>query len=342
MAHRKTHAPRRGNLGLRPRKRAESLVPRIKSWPEIDSNTPKLLAFLGYKVGMTHVIMVDDRPGSITEGKEIVVPVTLVETPPMIPLALRTYTYNSWGALQTFIDVWVSPPEDLEIWRACSTYRPTNDTDKRINQIKDNIDKIAKVSVILAAMPKLAGGLSKKKPDLLEVKIGGKVSTESIIDYAVGILGKPITVDTVFSPGQFVDVIGVTKGKGFQGVIKRFGVKELPRWHKHRKGSRRVGSRSPTMGAMSEVPQAGQMGFHRRTEYNKRILAIGQDGSKLTPSGGWPHYGIIRSWYIMLHGTVPGPAKRPVILRWPIRPPRWVPKEPPVIRYVSLESKISG
>lgn len=342
MAHRKTSAPKRGSLGVRPRKRASSLVPRIRSWPEVDIATPKLLAFLGYKVGMTHAVIIDDRPNSITEGKEIVIPITVVETPPMMPIAIRTYTYSNSGGLNTFLDIWVEPPEDLEIWRAIPTYRPTSDIDKRIQLIRENIDRIAKVSVVLTSMPKLTGGLSKKKPDIIEVKIGGKVPIQSLVEYALSILGKSISIDAVFSPGQFVDVIGVTKGKGFQGVIKRFGVKELPRWHKHRKGSRRVGSRSPTIGAMSEVPQAGQMGFHRRSEYNKRILAIGNDPATIVPAGGFPHYGLVRSTYVLLQGSIMGPPKRPIVLRWPIRPPRWAPTSPPVIRYISLESKISG
>lgn len=333
MAHRKTHAPKRGSLGVRPRKRVTSLVPRVRSWPEINLSTPKLLAFMGYKIGMTHAIIVDDRPGSSSEGKEILVPVTIIETPPMMPIAIRTYTYNNFGELTTFIDVWIEPPEELEIWRTISTYRATHDVDKRIKIIKDNVNKIARVDVILASMPKLTGGLSKKNPDIVEVKVGGK-SIESIIDYSIGILGNRIAIDSVFSPGQFVDVIGVTKGKGFQGVIKRFGVKELPKWHKHRKGSRRIGSRSPTIGAMSEAPQAGQVGYHRRTEYNKRIIAIGQDGTNITPTSGFMHYGIIKSTYIILQGSVMGPPKRPIILRWPIRPPKWIPHETPVIRYI--------
>jgi len=144
----------------------------------------------------------------------------------------------------------------------------------------------------------------------------------------------------VFTEGQFVDVLGVTKGKGFQGVIKRFGVKELPKWHKHRKGSRRVGSRSPTIGALSTVPQAGQLGFHRRTEYNKRILRIGSNGYEVVPAGGFPHYGIIRSDYVLIKGSIMGPPKAPIVLRYPIRPPKWIPQGPPIITYVSLESKM--
>ncbi len=341
MAHRKTHAPRRGSLGFRPRKRASRLVPRIKSWPVVNFDTPRLLAFLAYKAGMTHVFMIDDRPNTPTSGKEIFVPVTILEAPPVIPIALRAYKLVPGYGYLTLTDIWIEPPEDLEIWRKVPTYRPTQNIDAKIKWLQDNIDKIARVSVIIATQPKLVGGLSKKKPDLLEVAIGGGTIQQQL-DYALKILGKPVDVREVFQEGQFVDVIGVTKGKGFQGVIKRFGVKELPRWHKHRKGSRRVGSRSPTIGAMSEVPQPGQMGFHRRTEYNKRILKIGDNGLEITPAGGFPHYGIVRSTWIMLAGTVMGPPKRPIVLRWPIRPPKWQPSGPPIITYISLESKIGA
>ncbi|MEM1687157.1 MAG: 50S ribosomal protein L3, partial [Zestosphaera sp.] len=83
MARRKWSAPRRGSLGVRPRKRAAEFVPSVRAWPEVTLGSPKPLAFLGYKVGMTHVILVDDRPGRPTYGQEIFVPVTVVETPPM-------------------------------------------------------------------------------------------------------------------------------------------------------------------------------------------------------------------------------------------------------------------
>ena len=341
MAHRKTNAPRRGSLGFRPRKRASRLVPRVKSWPEVNLDKPRLLGFLAYKAGMTHVFMIDDRPNTPTYGKEIFVPVTILEAPPVIPIAIRAYKLVPGYGYLTLTDVWIEPPEDLEIWRKVSTYRPTHNFEQKIKFLQDNIDKIARISVVIASQPKKTGGLSKKKPDLLEVVIGGGEIADRL-DYALKILGKEVHIRDVFNEGQFVDVIGVTKGKGFQGVIKRFGVKELPRWHKHRKGSRRVGSRSPTIGAVSEVPQPGQMGFHRRTEYNKRILRIGDNGYEVVPAGGFPHYGVIRSTWVMLHGTVMGPPKRPIVLRWPIRPPRWTPPGPPTITYISLESKIGG
>jgi len=307
----------------------------------VNFDKPRLLGFLAYKAGMTHIFMIDDRPNTPTYGKEIFVPVTILEAPPIIPIAIRAYKLVPGYGYLTLTDAWIEPPEDLEIWRKVSTYRQTNNFEQKIKFLQDNIDKIARISVIIASQPKKAGGISKKKPDILEVAIGGG-SLEERLDYALKILGKEVSIRDVFSEGQFVDVIGVTKGKGFQGVIKRFGVKELPRWHKHRKGSRRVGSRSPTIGAVSEVPQPGQMGYHRRTEYNKRILRIGDNGYEIVPAGGFPHYGVIKSTWVMLQGTVMGPPKRPIVLRWPIRPPRWTPAGPPTITYISLESKIGG
>uniref|UniRef100_A0A7C4FGB8 Large ribosomal subunit protein uL3 n=1 Tax=Ignisphaera aggregans TaxID=334771 RepID=A0A7C4FGB8_9CREN len=335
MAHRKTSAPKRGSLGVRPRKRATEFIPRVKSWPLLQLETPRVLGFIGYKVGMTHVILVDDRPGTPTQGKEVFVPVTIIETPPAIPIAVRVYGINEYGGYSLLKDVWIEPPKEIEIWRRIPAYRPSSNISDRIEWIKNNLQNIKRVSLVMAANVKAVGGLSKKTPDILEVVVeGGDVAQR--VTYSLEVLGKTIHVDTVFNPGQFIDIIGVTKGKGFQGVIKRFGVKELPRWHKHRKGSRRIGSRSPTIGAMSEVPQPGQMGFHRRTEFNKRIIAIGDSGYEITPSGGFPHYGIVKSKWLMIWGSCVGVPKRPLILRWPIRPPRWQPSGSPKIVYISL------
>ncbi len=339
MARRKYSAPRRGSLGVRPRKRAARLLPRVRSWPEPDLAAPRMLAFVGYKVGMTHAIIVDNRPGSMTYGQERAVPVTIIETPPMVPLGARFYTYGTMGELKTLTEVWAEPPKELEVWRKISTLSvDPQKNESRSKEVLSQVDRVVQVSVLAATQPRRTGGLSKKVPDLLEIRIWGG-SVPDRVSFALSMLGKPVTVADVFSPGQYVDVVGVTKGKGFQGVIKRFGVRELPRWHKHRKGSRRIGARSPALGSLSTVPQAGQMGFHRRTEFNKWLLYIGDDGYEVTPSGGFPHYGIVRSAFVALLGSVFGPPKRPVVLRWPIRPPTKAMLEPPKIAYISLESK---
>ncbi|KSW12360.1 50S ribosomal protein L3 [Pyrodictium occultum] len=344
MGARKKHAPRRGSLAVRPRKRASSIVPRVKSWPNVESENPLPLAFLGYKAGMTHVFVIDDEPGSLTHGREIFVPVTIVETPPMIVTAVRVYGYDPNIGLYTLGEAWAQP-ETLEEKYKLGLNRVIPrlrfpDAEKAVKKLEEKLGSVYDVRIIAATQPRLVGGLSKKKPDLIEIKIGGGKGIEDRFGYAVKLLGNPLDVRSVFREGQLVDVIAVTKGKGFQGVIKRYGVKELPRWHKHRKGSRSgPGSRGPaTTFSWSEVPQPGQMGFHRRTEYNKRILRIGDNGLEVTPSGGFPHYGIVRSTYVMLAGSIPGTPKRPIVLRHPVRP-SWTPESAPKITYISLQSK---
>jgi len=78
----KRHRPRRGSLAFSPRKRAKTAVTRFRSWSKGDGE-PKMQGFAGYKAGMTHVMMVDDGSHSLTEGMEISVPVTILETPSM-------------------------------------------------------------------------------------------------------------------------------------------------------------------------------------------------------------------------------------------------------------------
>ena len=90
---------------------------------------------------------------------------------------------------------------------------------------------------------------------------------------------------------------------------------------------------------MSETPQAGQMGYHQRTEYNKRVLKIGDKGEEITPSGGFQHYGTIRNSYVIIHGSIPGPTKRLIGMRDAVRYQRGVKVEKPEISYISTTSK---
>jgi large subunit ribosomal protein L3 len=298
------------------------------------------LAFIGYKAGMTHVYLLDEDKSSPTFGKEVFAPVTIVETPPAFVAAVRLYGYDPNRGLYSMGEAWAEPPPELELHRKISTLGGF-DAEEKLRRLESLLDRAVDVRIIIASQPKLAGGLEKKKPDLLEVKIGAP-DVGSAFEYAASKLGDIIGVSEVISEGQLLDVIGVTKGKGFQGVIKRWGVKELPRWHKHRKGSRRIGARSHGKSTFWETPQPGQTGFHRRTEYNKLVLEVGEDGYRVTPSGGFLHYGLVRSHYVMLMGTLPGPPKRPVVLRHPVRPPPGYDPfsvRKPKIVYLSLDSK---
>jgi large subunit ribosomal protein L3 len=304
---------------------------RIRYWPEVKEG-PVLLGFAGYKAGMTHVIMVEDKLRSPNYGKEVAYPVTIIDAPPMTICAVRAYTKDEYG-LKTLTEAWASGlPKDFERLKGV----PKNPgTEEAFKKIEENIEKVVEFRVIAATQPRLAG-VPKKKPDMMEIKVGGG-SIEEQFEYVKKILGKTVQVDEVFKEGQFVDVISVSKGKGWQGVVKRWGVKILS--HKSNKTKRGVATLGPWGPArvLYTVPRAGQMGYHQRTEFNKRILKIGKDGSEVTPKGGFLRYGPARSMYIMLKGSVPGPAKRLIRFRYPVRPPKEI-SEAPTIAYVSLES----
>jgi large subunit ribosomal protein L3 len=200
----------------------------------------------------------------------------------------------------------------------------------------DNL-RTDEVRILAYTQPKLVSGVPKKKPELMELRIGGG-TIEERINYAKSILGKEITITDFTSEGQMVDVSAVTKGKGFQGAVQRWGIKLLT--HKDSKHRRKIGTMGPWRPShvRSEVPLPGQMGYHQRTEYNKRVLQIGKHGDEITPDGGFLHYGIVRNAYVVLHGSVPGPAKRLVRLRDPIRF-KGVTVEKPEITYISTVSK---
>ena len=73
---------------------------------------------------------------------------------------------------------------------------------------------------------------------------------------------------------------------------------------------------------MYTVPRAGQFGFHQRTEYDKRIMIIGNtndDQIKINPAGGYKHFGLVKGDFIVLKGSVPGTYRRLIKLRSQIR-----------------------
>ncbi len=325
----KYHRPRRGSLGFSPRKRASSIIPRIRSWP--DSDEPKLLGFAGYKAGMTHVIMIDDRKNSPTYGEEIMVPVTVLETPPMKVMGIRVYRKTIYG-LQIAGEVWT---DELDSFLARRLQLPKKKGD--VDKLKE-IEDIAEVRVITYTQPYLITGVPKKVPDVMEQKVGGDV--EAALNYAIEKLGKEVRINEVFTEGAFIDVLSITKGKGFQGPVKRWGVITLDAKHARSSKHRRVGTLGPwhPHRVRWTVPQAGQMGFHQRTEYNKRILKIGTNGEEINPEGGFLHYGLIRSDYVLVSGSVPGSVKRLVRMRHAIRPPQAV-YEGVNILYISRSSK---
>jgi len=323
--------PQRGSRAYGPRKRAQSQTPRLDSWPTVNG-APKIQGFAGYKAGMTHAFVVDKRAKSTTSGMELQVPVTVIEVPPMKVAAVRFYESTIYG-LKTVGEVWAKDLDQL--------------LSKRLNVPKgheeatfakyDGMD-IEDVRVIVYTQPKMVKGVPKKVPDVMELRIGGGSVAERIA-YAKGILGKDIGMSDFAKEGALIDVIAITKGKGFQGVTKRWGVKLLSHKNsKHRRGVANLGPKRPGY-VRSTVPASGQMGYHQRTEFNKQLMKIGTEGSEITPKGGFLNYGDVVNTYVLVHGSVPGPTKRLVRFRDATRAPKKASTEPANITYISTESK---
>ena len=180
------------------------------------------------------------------------------------------------------------------------------------------------VRLLIHTNPQLTT-IGSKKPQLVEVALGG--TKEEKFKYAQEMLGKEIHIADVFQAGNQVDIHGISKGKGVQGTVKRHGIPI--RQHKAEKTKRGIG----TLGGWTPkrveftVAQAGKMGYHLRTEYNKLVIKIGTDGQEVTPVGGMNRYGLIKNQYLLLKGSVMGPKKRAIILTPPLRPNIKIPKE---------------
>lgn len=331
MGHNKKKSPRRGSKQYWPRKRAKRIYPIIKNWAKIKE--PRLLGFAGYKAGMTSIFAIDNKPKSPTKGQEIKIPVTVLEAPQIKVIAIRLYSSTEYG-LKVLGETWVrSDAMNKELSRKINIPKKTKFT---IEKLKELLPKAEEVRVLIHTIPKLTG--LKKKPEIMEMPIGG-IGTEHQFEYAVSILGKEISAKEVFKEGEFLDIHAITTGKGFQGVVKRFGVRLQS--HKAEKGRRKIA----TMGSFVPkntpwwIAQPGQMGFHKRTEYNKQLLKIGEANEKISPNGDFIRYGKVKSPWILLAGSVAGPKKRLIVLSHAIRQRKGAITQAPEIVEISLRSQ---
>ncbi len=296
--------PRRGSLQYWHRKKANRETPRIRSWNRISD--VKLLGFAGYKAGMTHINFVDNRPKSPTKGEEIRVPVTILETPSINIFNIRLYSSDNYGKkvmAESFAD-----NLDLKLAKRLDLPKQRANPEK----LAELLPKASEVRVLAYTNPSETA-ISKKKPDVMELAIGGK-DVNAQFEYAKSILGTEVQIEDIFPESQLVDVHAVTTGKGFQGSVKRFGVSILHR-KSHSDGRRKVATLGNWMAKTWRVPHPGQMGYHNRTEFSKQILKIGTaEETPVTPKGGFVKYGEVKGKYALLSGSLPGPKKRLVRL----------------------------
>ncbi len=301
----KTSKPRAGSLQFWPRKRARKLLPSV-NWKAITySGESKILGFIGYKVGMTSALIKDLTPNSRTKDKRIVIPVTVIEIPPMKILSVRFYKN---GIVKKEI---LNQNLDKELRKKIKLTKKKYDVVGEIDKVEDFDD----VKIIVYSEVKKIG--FKKTPDIIELSLVG--SPEDKLNFIKENLNKEINLDAFNF--DLIDVRGVTKGKGTQGPVKRFGIKL--KQHKSEKGRRRPGNIGPWHPAhvTFRVPMAGQLGFFSRIIYNLKILEVGKIAEKdINPKSGWKNYGEIKTNYLILEGSVQGPAKRQLLITAPLRP----------------------
>jgi len=351
MSHRKFERPRHGNLGFLPRKRTKHHFGKLKSFPKDDASKPAhLTAFMTYKAGMTHIVRDVDRPGSKLHKKEIAEGVTILEAPPMIVAGFVGYVETPRG-LRALTSVWAGHLSEevrrrfYKSWhkskqKAFTKYQKAWTEAGKSGGEQPMAAEIARAKKYCQVIRAIChtqiskAKLGRKKAHVKEIQINGG-TVDQKVDFVVGLFEQEVKVADTFSQDEMVDIVGTTRGHGYNGVITRWGCSRLPR--KTHRGLRKVaciGTCHPAR-MQFQVPRAGQMGYHHRTEINKKIYRIGKAkkddpaGAKtnadltekgITPMGGFSHFGEVNEDWLMIKGGVAGPRKRILTLRKSLLP----------------------
>lgn len=299
------HQPRSGSLQIWPRKKAERELPSV-NWQFLETKAKdnRVLGFIAYKVGMKSAFVKDLTQHSLTKDKKIIVPVTILEVPPIKIYSARLYKNNICIG-----EVVLNSDKELKRIIKIGKVGKLEDFDKKVGGA-DNI------RVIVYSQAKKTG--IKKTPDIAEIGLAG--SLQEKIEFVKANWNKEIGFSELFKKMQLIDVRGLSKGHGIESAVKRFGIGL--KGHKSEKGRRRPGSLGPWHPAhvSFRVAMSGQLGMQTRLQLNQKILDIGKISEKnINPKSGFEHYGNIKTDYLILRGNVPGPAKRQLLLTIPFR-----------------------
>jgi len=309
-------------------RRATTRLPRIRRSSETKTAQP-LANILAFKVGMTHVMMTDDRNGP-SKNMEIMRPCTVLEVPRMEVYGIRAYAPDQFSNYE------MAKAEILH--RATAQKLKIKNIKKdeaKISELKAKAKEFTSISVLVASHPKEINA-EQNHPMRFEFPVAGKDAEEQLAN-AEKMLGKELKAQELFKNGEYIDVTSISTGKGWAGVIKRHHTTlQYRKATQKRRHSAHLGSMGDHKVRFS-VPHAGQMGYNYRTEHNKRILKIGAktDAETFNVSGGFRGYGPISGDFVVLDGSIPGPAKRIVRIRKSIRSRNEAGIKEPKITYVA-------
>jgi len=371
MSHRKFEHPRCGSLAYLPKRRTKHHRGRVRSFPRDNKEQPvHMTAFMGYKAGMTHVVKYQERQeGKKKIKKDVVHAVTVVECPPMKVVGLVGYVETPRG-LRALSTVWA---QNLDVnvkrrmyknWMNAKKKAFTKYADKYKCEPTDKnsyqrdlarIKKYCTVVRVLAASQIEKLKFRSHKAHVMEIQLNGGSIAEKV-DFGVGKFEQEFKVGDVFNMNEIVDTVGVTRGKGMVGPIKRFGCSRLNR--KTHRGLRKVaciGAWHPSAVKWT-VARRGQQGYHSRTQIHQKIYRVGAGAvhgandnamceadavdKNITPMGGFPHYGQVNEDFLLIKGGVMGTRKRPVVIRKTLFPctKTWMTEELQV-KFIDTASK---
>ena len=295
---------------------------------------------------MMHVFVKNETPKTTSFGQEISLPATIVECPPIKVFGIRAYGKNENGFGTRVLTEITTEKTEKHFQRAIHSFKKKHEKQKEkkgaekkeaktVADLEKMKGEIIELRLLVHTQPYLTN-FGKKKPEISEIGLNGSMGEQ--FSFAKEQLGKTISVNDVFENGQMIDVKAVTKGKGFAGVIKRHRVK-MQR-HKAKK-PRTVGAISPwhPPTVMWTVARPGQLGYHARTEFNKQVLEVGNATKKITPTSGFAHYGRVQNDFLLVLGSIPGPAKRCIGMRHAMRNINGTQKLGAVFQYSTIRQK---
>ena len=138
-------------------------------------------------------------------------------------------------------------------------------------------------------------------------KKAGSAPKAKLVEFQTGFedakLGDEVNVE-IFSEGEYVDVTGTSKGKGFQGVVKRHGfggvMQQTHGQHNRLRAPGSIGAGSDPSRVFKGLRMAGRMGGEQVTVQNLQVLKVDKEQNLLIVKGAVPgaknSYVIIRKW----------------------------------------------
>merc|ERR1719235_861094 len=195
----------------------------------------RLTAFMTYKAGMSHIVRDVDRPGSKLHKKEVVEAVSIIECPPMMVVGLVGYVETPRG-LRALTSVWAGHLSEevrrrfYKSWHTSKKKAFTKYAKRWSDASKDGgspmaaeIERAKKYCRVIRAICHTQIGkvkIGQKKANIKEIQINGGTS-EQKVDFAMGLFEQEVKIADVFAQDEMTDIIGSTRGHGYNGVITR-------------------------------------------------------------------------------------------------------------------------